>query len=102
MRLATVPIGRLEPVGDHAVGLVAREEAIEQLAAGLVEAREGVADVHRLLDVREPVLAASSGSPSSAARATRVAAIRSRQSRLATCAIHGRIASSSRSVPSRS
>ncbi len=67
MRLATVPIGRLELVGDHAVGLVAREEAIEQLAARLVEARECIANVHRLLDVHEPVRRASSSSPSSAA-----------------------------------
>ncbi len=54
MRLATVPIGRPSPIGDHAVGLVPREEAIEQLAAGLIEARESVADIHRLLEVREP------------------------------------------------
>src|SRR5438105_12393491 len=48
--------GQLERFADRPVGLVAREETVEDLPAVLGQARHRVVDVERLVDPRERIL----------------------------------------------
>src|SRR6266496_2938499 len=48
--------GQLEGLADRPIGLVTREEAVENLAAGLGQAGHRVVHVERLVDPRDRVL----------------------------------------------